>query len=655
MGTLNAALAWARRGFSVFPLRENTREPAHESDWNTTASSDPAIVRSMWVDPVLGIEKNYNVGCACTDMVVVDIDVKKGKDGYNEYMQMGGSFDTLVIRTPSGGYHCYFQGPDSSNAPLSPGVDVRSHRGYVVAPGSTIDGVPYEIVADRDMAWVPFTIEKMLRAPYVRTDVESVVTTDSEASIEAGRRYLESAPPAIEGQRGDETTFITAARLVREFALSVPTAFYLMRDYWNERCSPPWDLAALLQKIENAHAYGSADAGRLSPETHYGHLTIIPPTPVFERVASWGNAVDHAETKPRPWLVERMLMRRAVTMLLASGSAGKSSLSLALAAHLAVGEPFAGHKAFQQCKTIVYNGEDDLQEQSRRLQAICMLYDFDYNLVREKILLLSAREVKIQLVTREGSKHVRNEEIIKQLTDIAGDPEVGLLIVDPLVKIHQCDESDNVGMDVVMEVLTDIAYNSNIAVMALHHTSKANERQENRIGNMDISRGASAIINASRIAYTLLNASQQDVEDYGLQDDERHMWVRLDDAKMNMNLATGNATWFHKEGVRIPSLDIVGVLKHQVLEKSRIHIRMKVADILISSMEANNTGSMAITTALSLVKDSLPNWRSKTDTEIRRSIEGFFSTPLSVRGKQIHAARDAKDTSSDSKIVITLS
>lgn len=117
----------------------------------------------MWTDPVLGVEKDYNIGVECTDRIVFDVDIKNGKDGHNQYMQMGGTYDTLVVRTPSGGFHCYFEGPDSANAPAANAVDVRSHHGYVLAPGSTIDGVSYEVVTDKEPVWIPYALERMLR------------------------------------------------------------------------------------------------------------------------------------------------------------------------------------------------------------------------------------------------------------------------------------------------------------------------------------------------------------------------------------------------------------------------------------------------------------------------------------------------------------
>lgn len=655
MGTLNAALAWAARGFPVFPLLPNSKTPITDA-WQHTATTDPETIRRLWLDPVLKNERNYNIGCLCNDMVVVDVDVKDGKDGYNEYAQLQGHYDTLVVRTPTGGFHCYFMGPDSTNAPVASAVDIRSHNGYVVAPGSTIDGQTYTVANDRDLAWIPLSIERMLRAPYVRSEVEYAGALDSQASIEAGRRYLESAPVAVQGQRGDETTFVTAARLCREMALSVPAAFALMRDHWNARCEPPWEPDELLRKVENAAAYGSAEMGGLTPQVLFASVPEIeaPPTVFEQEPGLWGNAVLPYRIPPRPWLVDRALMTGAVTLLLAAGSAGKSSISLALAAHLAHGLDFAGFKAHQTVKTMIYNGEDDILEQSRRLLAVCILYGFDYDETKKHIMLLSPRQIKMDLVDLDQyRKPIRNQVLVDHIIKEASHSNVGLLILDPLVKVHKCDESDNGQMDFVMETITDIAYQARIAVLALHHTAKSTTRTEDRIGNMDTSRGASAIVNAARIAFTLFNASQQDAEDYGFPDNERHMWVRMDDAKMNMSLATDNAAWFLKQGVKLHNGDIVGVTRYEALEKSMHHIRFRIGRCLIATLQANNAGSLLMTQAVAVVKAGEPLWANKTDTEVRRKLEGMFASEVKIDGNTLKITRDVTDKKSD-KVYITV-
>lgn len=658
MSKLAAALTWARRGFPVFPLISNGKEPAFDETWYETATTDEDAIRAMWTDPVLRTERDFNIGVDCTNYVVVDVDVKQGKDGHNQYMQLGGSYDTLVVRTPTGGFHCYFEGPDSSCAPIAADVDIRSHHGYVVAPGSTIDGVAYEVVTDMEPQWVPFTVEKLLRPPYERRDVTNVSALDSAASIEAATRYLESAPVAIEGQRGDEVTFVTAARLVREMALSVDTAFCLLRDVWNERCVPPWSLDELLQKVENAANYGTADLGRLDPSVLFAAVpemaVVVPPTVFEQRSLGFGNALDPVSIPARPWMVDRMLMLHELTLLLAPGSAGKSSLSLAVVAHLAVGKNFGPYTTHTKCKSIVYNGEDSVAEQSRRLLAVCLAYGFDYAEVKKNVMLLSADEIDLRLVTAAGRTPIVNEAMVQQLIDIAKDPDVGLTVYDPLVDIHEVDEGDNPQMNTVMKVMKRVAREANVASLICHHTSKGSgSRQEDRVGNMDIARGASGIVYKARISFTLLNASQQDAEDYGMQDGERNLWVRLDDAKMNLALASDQAVWFKKEGVRIMSGDVVGVLRHANLERNTNHIRIRVAETLMQTMTANGSASMTIVQAIATIKTHEPLWANKTDAQIRQRLEGMFNTTVEIRGQRLQVVRGTEGSKANVLVVLS--
>lgn len=642
MGTLNAALSWASRGFQVFPLYENSKEPAID-DFPNFATTDEAAIRQWWTDPVLRTERNYNIGCLCSDYVVIDIDVKEGKDGYNEYAQVGGDYDTLVVQTPTGGFHCYFYGPDSSNSPISKSVDVRSHNGYVLAPGSVVDGRSYQVVEDRPLKWVPASVERLLTPAYKKNeDLVVDFERDTEANINAAMGYLQSCPPAIMGERGDDVTFKTAARIVNEMGLTTGTAFALLRDYYNPRCVPPWPLDELLAKVENAASYGTAMAGRLTPEVTFASVPQIPPPPkVFEQNdIRFGNALSGQEIPPRPWLVDRMLMKQNITLLLAAGSTGKSSISLALAAHLAQGRDFAGYKSHSKCKTIVYNGEDDLHEQSRRLSAICIHHGLEYKDIKEEIMLLSPDQVKMTLAKKEQYNRVRDETLVEHLIDIAKAPDVGLLVLDPLVKIHHMDEVDNVDMDFVMETLTYIARKADVAILALHHSTKTNTRQENRIGNMDVARGASAIVNAARIAFTLLNPSETDMEMYGFEDKDAHKWVRLDDAKMNMSLSNDKATWFKKDGLRIPSGDIVGVLHHEKVEKTTDHLLNIVSRFMHATFLANNQSTINAQEAVNIVKTNIPLMANKRDKEIRMKLEGLFKFGHSYDGQVIKAVRD---------------
>jgi len=58
----------------------------------------------------------------------------------------------------------------------------------------------------------------------------------------------------------------------------------------------------------------------------------------------------------------------------------------------------------------------------------------------------------------------------------------------------------------------------------------------------------------------LFAMSEKDAERHGVAKEERHRYLRLDDAKANLGLTSPEARWFRKAGVELPNGDEVGVL-----------------------------------------------------------------------------------------------
>jgi hypothetical protein len=97
--------------------------------------------------------------------------------------------------------------------------------------------------------------------------------------------------------------------------------------------------------------------------------------------------------------------------------------------------------------------------------------------------------------------------------------------------------------------------------MLVHHTAKPPQgSSDGHAGNLNTSRGASALAGVARIVQTLFSMSARDAEQHGVDDDERQLFVRLDDAKANLRLISGRARWFRRVGVTIANGDEVGVL-----------------------------------------------------------------------------------------------
>ena len=169
------------RGFALFPLRPGAKVPAVARDWEHVATTSPARLRQLSSDP----RANYGVACGPSNLIVVDLDVAKDEapgsphDGWQVLRELAAERGealphTFTVSTPSGGRHLYFRPPVDAPAPrntvrrLGPLIDTRGVGGYVVAPGSRVDGVEYRVIVDAPIAELPEWINTLLRSPAAR-------------------------------------------------------------------------------------------------------------------------------------------------------------------------------------------------------------------------------------------------------------------------------------------------------------------------------------------------------------------------------------------------------------------------------------------------------------------------------------------------------
>jgi hypothetical protein len=226
---LTAALDAATRGWHVFPLRPGSKVPAlHRVDrcprqgacaaghvgWEQRATTDHDRIRSAWN------AGRFNIGIATgpSGLVVIDLDVPKpGDDPRPPEWDLPGVYegqdvlavvadhagqpypgDTLTITTPSGGLHLYYAAPAGVELRNTGGdrgrglgwkVDTRAHGGYILAPGSIIDGRCYAYLHDQDPAPLPGWLTNRL------TPAPLPTTSDQPVRVPTGRRdrYVDAA------------------------------------------------------------------------------------------------------------------------------------------------------------------------------------------------------------------------------------------------------------------------------------------------------------------------------------------------------------------------------------------------------------------------------------------------------------------------------
>ena len=147
---LQAALAYAARGWDIFPAPPGTKQSyykAKESNgnapWGKTRDADQ--IKKYW-----RARPKANIGLptgAANGFWVLDADTPKGHDvdGIASLAKLeatnGALPETLMAESPSGSLHYYFQWPEgvmvtNSQSKIAPGIDIRGEGGMVLAPPS---------------------------------------------------------------------------------------------------------------------------------------------------------------------------------------------------------------------------------------------------------------------------------------------------------------------------------------------------------------------------------------------------------------------------------------------------------------------------------------------------------------------------------------
>lgn len=322
--SLELATGLAERGFRTFPLRPGSKVPA-VSDWQTEATAVPLDLITLFVND------NANIGIACgSDFVAVDFDTYK--DGAQTPDTLGLPV-TFTVRTPRGGRHLYFKANGqrfaNSVAKIAPGVDVRSEGGYVVAPGSVVDGRRYEIEVDVPPTDLPAWLAGRLAVARTRSVAAgaTVGELDTPGAVERARTYLLAAPPAAEGVR-NSCAYKHAARAY-DFGLTPGTCFDLVSGCWNERNEPPLDDEELRRTTDSAATSRQNAIGSDNPAAGLSEIEEAPPS------ADQGSHPDmsilHAGAPPppafpvgvfgslAPWLQEAAASKSAPVDYVAAG------------------------------------------------------------------------------------------------------------------------------------------------------------------------------------------------------------------------------------------------------------------------------------------------------------------------------------------------
>lgn len=413
---LTAALNIAALGKPVFPCWNTPdNEDTHKSPMTPhgfyDATTDPKQIKRWWrkwPDALIAMRTGEASGAA-----VLDLDVKKGKNGYAAISDWE-TRSLVIAKTGSGGAHLYFNAegaPPSTKDAIAFGVDTRGEKGYVIVPpsagytwlnGSDLssslppwpeDLRPPDIRPSKPEAAqaLPDCLLELLKSqpggglsndpadlppPFTRAEAKAALS----GIFDIGRREWIGIGCALYKHFGEEVGF----ELWDEWSSANGGSNYKPRTIGKQWRSIVrgdgygWDIGTLIyhaneadpcwrskieveelieQEEEAAQAPAEEhphDQGEPKPEPQPAKPTSIEPD-AGALIISSRKLV--ANFKPPDYLIEGLLQRRFLYGLTALTNAGKTTVALRLALHVAIGLPL-GSREIEQGKVLFFAGEN---------------------------------------------------------------------------------------------------------------------------------------------------------------------------------------------------------------------------------------------------------------------------------------------------------
>jgi hypothetical protein len=596
-------------GLQVVPAKHPNEDPINYKrpiiSWKEFEDDlTPEATFDRWYGPQGEHRQRSNMGLvtgkASGGVFCVDLDVKDGSQAMAWWAGLIGLHgnnqepDTPSQKTGGGGRQILFRAPEGYSPPTfktSIGIDIRGQGGFMMCPPSRhLSGrdyaweagkAPYEVEVEEAPDWLMEAIDALRlefggtpTGPRERADSTSL-KNDLGLDIDDREQKMQRAvwgkvvdlfrDSPIKPSQGEQDAALaelwtwylssTASRLAPRSGMDKADLLEAEGRGWSEMARKwryamnKWDkevkaAAAIMPEKPAAEPVKEIEPVRMATETASYR---------FEPRSFTGEIPP-----PRPWAYGNFLMYGAVTGIAAPPGVGKTTFSvqlgIAFSLDMKLGPwdkvPGGGGKVW------LYNGEEPQEELDRRFMAASCELGVEDHVAANRFFYNSGLDEPLQFVrvdpqTKEIQRHPDTDKII----EIIKAQGVRLFIVDPLIEFNGATE-DGEGLKAAGSVLREIANACQCAVLFFHHTPKAST-SDTAAGDMNAMRGGGPLIGSARFVSTMFAMSLKDADDYDVPKNERHKYVRFDDAKANMTVMSGEPQWWIKLGVCINNEDSI--------------------------------------------------------------------------------------------------
>jgi hypothetical protein len=193
----------------------------------------------------------------------------------------------------------------------------------------------------------------------------------------------------------------------------------------------------------------------------------------------------------------------------------------------------------------IHNNEDSIDELYRRIGGVLLHHGIDFECVRERIFVTSGLDEPLIVAVKEKDLVKRTTAVADVIASIQAQGIIHVAI-DPFVSTHRgVAENSNEEMEQVTEAIRHIAYETGCSIDLIHHSLKTQTgNTEAHAGDMNAARGASSMIGAVRIMYTLSAMSKKSADELNIPPWQAARLIRLDHGKGNYSARDPSVRWF---------------------------------------------------------------------------------------------------------------
>jgi hypothetical protein len=464
---LAAGLDLVRRGYRIFPLGAHIDPgPDASEEAKKTAikvAKKPALGFTEWEKRATINESHIrrwakayprcNWGIETTELLAFDIDPHKGGDTGFAALSLTHDFpETATTTTWRGGTHLIYRLPPgvtcaNSVEKIAVGVDVRSFHGYLVAPGSVVDGKQYQWRNEAPPTESPDDLISLNAPPPVKSpNAAKRVAEEDEWSLDTAWAYIcDHAAIAPEGHRN--STCLAIANVMFDYAVTIETAVDYATEWSRAMCLPPLDQGEIETTVRSAAATRTRPIGYRHPTYSAGFDPVeiaerkapplvpdpgvpdadapqavavcqdAPDTPQecaesaaapnaseqterrtappdkskagtlrgFDELAPPFVMFDPVELPEIPWVIENFIARRTNVLLVGPGGASKSTYQMQVMVALVTGRgEICGYPIHRRQRVWLWNQEDDKNQMWLRLASIKQAFDVSWDDLRDE-------------------------------------------------------------------------------------------------------------------------------------------------------------------------------------------------------------------------------------------------------------------------------